>query len=381
MNNIAKKKIVIDALMDEKWIGGLYYTRNILFSILQNEYIKSNYEIIVHSFKGNESVFADFKEVKQYYSMHFTPLIDNTIDYVFRLKLKPSLTFPLLENRTVFKQKHVCWIPDFQHKYYPEYFSKEELEYRDKKYNSYIGNDLGIVFSSNNSLKDFKKFYSSEMKNVYVVPFVSFIEPIIRELSIEEEDRILAKYGLYEKKYTCIMNQFWQHKNHKIVFEAIDYLVSSHDENDLDFVFTGKMEDYRKPEYIEYIKSFLKNPSISSRIKLLGYINRKEQIAIMKNAEFILQPSLFEGWGTVVEDAKVLDKTIILSDIPVHNEQKNEKCILFNPHDAKELADLLYKESKKRHFDDVEKGIEGMYKRAKEYSNGFERLLNDIDNV
>ena len=82
-------------------------------------------------------------------------------------------------------------------------------------------------------------------------------------------------------------------------------------------------------------------PEIHTIVDNLGLIERREQIVIMKNAHFLIQPSLFEGWGTVVEDAKVLDKTIILSDIEVHREQKNHKCVLFNPYDAGELAELI----------------------------------------
>ena len=374
------KKILINALLDERWIGGLYYTRNILFSLLQNEYIKSNYEIIVHSFKGNEPVFKDFKRVKQYFSPKRNIVVNFLADYLFRIINRVDITFPLIEKQTFLKKNYICWIPDFQHKYYPEFFEKKELIYRDRKFKSYINNKYGIVFSSKDSLKDFKKYYSSKKKNVYVVPFVSYIEPIIRKLSRDDEIRILKKYGLFEKKYTCIMNQFWQHKNHKIVFDAMEYLFANYDD-DLHFVFTGKMEDYRKPEYIGEIKKIIDNPNISSKINMLGYISREDQIVIMKNALFVTQPSLFEGWGTVVEDAKVLDKRIILSDIPIHKEQKNEKCILFNPYDAKELAKLYHDQILVEQVDDYEEGIKNMYKRAKIYSTGFEQLLKDIEKI
>ena len=63
----------------------------------------------------------------------------------------------------------------------------------------------------------------------------------------------------------------------------------------------------------------------------------------MKNSIFVLQPSLFEGWGTVVEDAKALDKIIVMSDIKVHYEQKNTKCIIFAKDNCDELADIIDK--------------------------------------
>jgi hypothetical protein len=50
----------------------------------------------------------------------------------------------------------------------------------------------------------------------------------------------------------------------------------------------------------------------------VGFIDRAEQTMLLKNAISIVQPSLFEGWSTVVEDAKALNQYMILSDIPVN---------------------------------------------------------------
>jgi glycosyltransferase involved in cell wall biosynthesis len=143
------------------------------------------------------------------------------------------------------------------------------------------------------------------------------------------------------------------------------------------FVMTGQMSDYRNPEYINKLKNMMEQATIASHIKLLGFIDREEQIAVMKNAKYVIQPSLFEGWGTVVEDAKVLDKTVLLSDISIHREQKNDKCILFDPYSPEKLAELIAEENQKEHIDDMAVGILDMYKRAKEYSKGFEELLKN----
>ena len=208
-----------------------------------------------------------------------------------------------------------------------------------------------------------------------VVRFVSYIEPEIKQISDKYEQSILEKYGLLKRKYIYIANQFWKHKNHIVVLNAIREFAQKHADEAVKFIFTGQMEDYRNPEYIREIKDLITLPEIQSMVDNLGLIERREQIVIMKNAHFLIQPSLFEGWGTVVEDAKVLDKKIILSDIEVHREQKNQKCILFNPYDASELAELIYEEIKKEQIDFVENGLEDMCKRAKEYSDEFLKLM------
>ena len=57
----------------------------------------------------------------------------------------------------------------------------------------------------------------------------------------------------------------------------------------------------------------------------------------------MVQPSKFEGWSTVVEDAKALNQFILVSDLAVHQEQLQNNMAFFDPDDDKELALLLKK--------------------------------------
>lgn len=373
-----KKAILINAFGSSEWIGGLYYRKNIAFELLQNNYIQENYKVIVYCTKKNKALF------KNVHNLHVVsaPSESNAIQKLFKglyiLMFNVKYEFPVYREHIYKRVVSINWIPDFQHRYYPELFTPDENQSREEKYSSYSQTIMPMVLSSNVCLTDYSKFYSPHNSSVRVVPFVSYIEDVVLSLEPQKELDILHKYGI-QTKYVVVMNQFWQHKNHIVVFEAMIEFFSRDPNNDLLFVFTGRMEDYRNPEYIKKLEELSANPIVSSHIKILGFIDRIEQVALMKNAAFIIQPSLFEGWGTVVEDAKVLDKTILLSDIPVHREQMNEKCILFDPHDPIALAELIYIESNKEHYDDVNKGIEDMYARAREYSKGFERLLKDVE--
>ncbi len=63
----------------------------------------------------------------------------------------------------------------------------------------------------------------------------------------------------------------------------------------------------------------------------------------MKNAEAVLQPSRFEGWSTVIEDAKAMGQLVIASNIDVHVEQLGDNGIFFFPDDPLELANIMEK--------------------------------------
>ena len=70
-------------------------------------------------------------------------------------------------------------------------------------------------------------------------------------------------------------------------------------------------------------------------------IDREEQLILMANSRCVIQPSLFEGWSTSVEEAKSLNKLLILSDIAVHKEQCCENVLFFKREDPNDLANTI----------------------------------------
>jgi glycosyltransferase involved in cell wall biosynthesis len=134
-------------------------------------------------------------------------------------------------------------------------------------------------------------------------------------------------------------NQFWEHKNQVIVLEALHILKTKHPEIKFKVLFTGSLEVNRgKGLYIDKLKEKLKEYQIEDYIVFLGVIERSEQLTLIKHASAIIQPSLYEGWSTLVEEAKALNKFIILSDLPVHREQISKNVEFFDPHDANALT-------------------------------------------
>lgn len=380
-----KKGILIDATGGGSgWIGGLYYKKNVLFSLMNNRYIIENYFFVVISEEENRHLFDEFEGKIQFIPFETSGFGGRTGRLKFArtiyvcIKHHCKYIFPCGNSKMHrFGIIPIHWNPDFQHNRLPGFFGPMEVTERDRTCRNYAEDQFPLVLSSNDSLNDYRKFYDAEGDKAYVVPFVSYIESLIRQLSPVKEEEILKKYKLDGQKYVCIMNQFWQHKNHGEVLDAMKIYFSRNPDSRLIFTFTGKLEDYRALDYIEKLKNLFAKKTISDHSRLLGFIDRIEQIAIMKNALFVIQPSLFEGWGTVVEDAKVLDKRILLSDIPVHREQRSLKCRLFDPHDPQTLAELIEEEAAKEQNDDVEAGIADMYRRAAEYSKGFEQLLKE----
>ena len=95
------------------------------------------------------------------------------------------------------------------------------------------------------------------------------------------------------------------------------------------------MHDYRHPNYGEELLEQLTRDELTERVHCLGLLDRHTQIQLLRGAAAIIQPSLFEGWSSLLEDARALAKCVYVSDIPIHREQDPADAQFFNPHSPK----------------------------------------------
>lgn len=245
--------------------------------------------------------------------------------------LFPLMDFPARSNGQDCKM--VSWIPDFQHKFYPGFFSKKNLFFREARFKQIIDKSDAVILSSNDAYSHLKKFYKVDDKKIRVsiMPFVS----IIQDFVLTDSDTLKSKYNI-TTPYFLVSNQFYAHKNHIIVLKAIAKLKKS----GLNFAvyFTGKTSDYRNPLFYDSLTNYIAENDIQSHAKILGVIPREDQLGLLKNALAIIQPSKFEGWSTIIEDAKTLQKQIICSNIDVHIEQMGENAFYFLPDSVDDLS-------------------------------------------
>ncbi|WP_228040984.1 glycosyltransferase [Nodosilinea sp. LEGE 07088] len=230
------------------------------------------------------------------------------------LRAKPNTVyFPALDTSQRWR-KNLYWIPDFQHHYLPHLFEPTELAWRDRNFSA-IANSPGVLLlSSQSALTDFQTFYPAATVQPRVWSFCSTIRP-----GPEADCQpALAAFDL-PPKFLYVANQFWRHKDHITVFAALNLLKQQG--LTIPLVCTGKQDDRRDPAYIRSLLDNLDQHSLRDQVYLLGVVPRQTQIQLLRAAAAVVQPSRFEGWSTVIEDAKALGRPIIASDFAVHREQ------------------------------------------------------------
>lgn len=349
MNN--RKRIGIKFEYNDQWIGGTYYFLNLIQVLkrldVQNQPMVvifskiSDYTYILQqtSYQFLEFVDLDKKEISflQKIANRFFYIFSNRV--LFKKKYKGEIDVLLLMKwndyfSKVSKQKLVYWIPDFQHKYFPEFYSAQGL--------SKIENNIlwiskyakKVIFSSADALNDWKNYYPKYNGINQILKF-AVTHP---EFDSLDKNEVKRKYQI-DNEYIMVPNQFWQHKNHFIVILAAEHLKKL-GKSKL-FVLCGKENDDRNPDYVINLKNYVNKNNLDDVVKFLGFIDRREQLKLMSESEAILQPSKFEGWSTVIEDAMRMNKVIIASDLSVNREQLGLNGIYFKMDDYLDLSDKV----------------------------------------
>jgi len=230
---------------------------------------------------------------------------------------------------------YVFWLPDFQYLHLPQLFSRELSEWFDTHYASNVSQADLVALSSRHALRDFGKIFPEAKGKARVVHFCSV--PDKKWWRLDPAEVALAK-GI-DQPFFLLSNQFSRHKNHGIVFEAVRILKERG--ASVQVVCTGSTYCFQSGEYFAGLEEFIRSHGLQSQIHILGMIPREEQVALMRRAVGMLQPSRFEGWSTVVEDAKTLGKTLLVSDIAVHREQLGDDHPYLDADDAEAWADAM----------------------------------------
>lgn len=345
-----RKKIGILYDYNENWIGSTYYIQNLISAL---NVISDNRRPEILIIAKTRGQFEKLIKSTGYPYLSYKPfgllerianrLLSNVPGRRIISKLlwpaysKLDLIFPATHGLSFAGSKNALfWVADFQEHYLPAFFSQQEIQKRKAVQQKIVDHGKRIVLSSKAARADFNEIYPGNKLRQFVLPF-AVTHPPLHHVSVEE---ISKKFNIPSPYFIC-SNQFWKHKNHAVILRALALLKRSG--HNFFVAFTGKIHDYRNPQYFEELGGLLQSLDIEKNVGFLGFISREDQLTLMNNSIAVVQPSLFEGWSTVVEDAKSLQVKIVVSDISVHREQLEsyDAKWFFSPEDEEQLAESL----------------------------------------
>jgi glycosyltransferase involved in cell wall biosynthesis len=233
----------------------------------------------------------------------------------------------------------LAWIPDLQHRHLPGLFSRRAWLRRDIGFKVLIATGRRILLSSEDARRDFARFYRCDPARVSVVRF-AVPPPQVSAGGSDDAAAIARAYGLPEV-FFYLPNQFWAHKNHALVVEALARLRASRP--DIVIACSGETADPRDAGYYPRLSLRIEAAGLGAQLQILGVVPRAHVLALMRASAALINPSRFEGWSTTVEEAKAMGTPMILSDLGVHREQTEglNRTVFFDPASPQDLARAL----------------------------------------
>lgn len=225
-------------------------------------------------------------------------------------------------------------IYDFQHLHLPGMFEQKEYSARERAFLSICRRHSLVLVSSQSALSDLRRYFPRYAHKGRVLHFVADLAG----RSMTPLEVLKQKYELPEA-YVYLPNQFWKHKNHATVIRALELL--RREGREVVVVASGASADYRHPGYFDGLLAMVEELGLRDLFRCLGVVSYEDVLGLMRSSVAVLNPSLFEGWSTTVEEAKSMGKAMILSDIPVHLEQKPQRGLYFRADSPAALAECL----------------------------------------
>ncbi|MRD46827.1 glycosyltransferase [Caenimonas koreensis DSM 17982] len=328
---------------DGRWLGGLYYLQHLVLAVAE---LPPHERINFVDVWWNEAPEHDpFSEIREHLGprvvvglpQRLVPRIARAVKRRV-LGAPPGMSdlfeangigvlFPSLpcEEPGV---PYVCWLADLQHRHLTQYYTPSQLEAIDATVIEESGKAALMMLSSHAAMQDLEKYFPRLVPKARVVFPVSV--PTAEWFACDPAE-VANRLGLPER-FLMVSNQICAHKNHAVILEAVRRL---HDEGTrVTVVCTGLRQDYRDLTFYSRLQARVDAMGLADQMLFVGALPRAEQLALMRRAVGVAQPSEFEGWGSAMSDAKVLGRPILASDLPVHREHRANVLAYLDPHDV-----------------------------------------------
>jgi glycosyltransferase involved in cell wall biosynthesis len=253
---------------------------------------------------------------------------------------------------------------------FPEVSYDRRFELREFIYNRSLKKAINVIVDSEYSKQYTIKKYNLDQERVKVLRYL----PNIRTIQSSQSINIKQKYNL-NNDYIFYPAQFWAHKNHIYILEAIKIL-RKEEGVDIDVVFSGSDKGNLK-----YILDKAKEFQIEDLIHYIGFAPNDEIPLLYRQSLALVMPTYLGPTNIPPLEAFAYGTPVCYSDTPFFREQVGEAVFFMDLKDPISLVQslLTIKNNKKITNDKINQGKEVLENwNDKDFYNKLLKIFNDF---
>ena len=224
---------------------------------------------------------------------------------------------------------------DMQHEYYPQFFSRKELEYRNKIYKRSVIQATRVIVSAEFTRSCLMERYGIDENKIDVI-YTGYAPNYGLINDDAEMNHIRQHYGL-TRPFMYYPAATWPHKNHCTLLDAVKLLVDRWKFDGM-LVLSG-IAMQNNSEVVQQIQSL----GLESHVKVLGYLPYPELPYLYNMARLLVFPSLFEGFGIPLVEAMACGCPVVASNCTSIPEVIGDAGTMFDPSSAEDIAATLWR--------------------------------------
>lgn len=241
---------------------------------------------------------------------------------------------------------YVMAIHDLQHRLQPEFpevSAHGEGEAREYLFRNGARHATLLLADSEVGKEDILNLYGTygvTPDRVKVLPFLP-ARYLTTNLPEAERQRVRSVYHLPER-YLFYPAQFWPHKNHAHIIQALGLLRQRHGAK-LPIVFCGAYTGTGLRKTFKEVMRLSRQLGLEAEVRHLGYVPDKDMAGLYAEATALVMPTFFGPTNIPVLEAWAFGCPVLTSDIRGIQEQVGDAAILVDPRSEEALADGIYR--------------------------------------
>ena len=219
--------------------------------------------------------------------------------------------------------KTILCIHDIQYTYLPENFSLINNYSKDLKLKASVNSCSNLIAGSSTLAEQFRKYFNIDKDKIRIIS-----EGIdLDKFKVKKYSTRYIKNVKLPEKFIFYPAQFWPHKNHIMILEAISEI-----KHKINLVFCGAKKNFYY-KIVEYIR----NKKIKN-VHYLGVISDEELIKAYNLCNLVIVPTKEESSCMLLKESFAMKKNLLVSNTKVFLEySKFFKFNIFDMHNKNDL--------------------------------------------
>lgn len=223
-------------------------------------------------------------------------------------------------------------IHDLMHRYerrFPEVSGNGEFRRRERNYRNICAWAKGVLVDSGTGLQQLSESYPIARERIHTLPYIApeyMFAPRPPE-GFEQRYTLPAKFLFYPA-------QFWAHKNHEKLLQALGLLKS--ELPDLKLVLAGsKKNGYGAAQQL------VAELKLSDDVLFLGYVPDADMPELYRRARALVMPTYFGPTNIPPLEAFVAGCPVAISGVYGMKEQCGDAALYFDPESLQEMSESI----------------------------------------